>query len=65
MSQPNKKPRRKLVLQIEEEDEENTDFDDPKKLKVAIHKRMTNIDEICKNIRTSARLLGFKFIKYE
>ena len=32
---------------------------------MAIHKKPTNIEEVCNTIKISARLLGFKFIKYK
>lgn len=62
-----KKLRRRMKFKKDDEEDEveRTELDDLSQSRVATHKNLQHIDEVCENIRSSAGLSSFQFIKYD
>lgn len=58
-----KKPRRKYVAQ-EEFDEEKIESDDNSQFKVVSHNPLSDLENLCKNIKNSVDLLGFTHVDF-
>lgn len=60
-SNPSKKPRRKLMVEKDEEEEDvdRVEFDDINQFRVFVFKPPKNIDEVCDNIKGSVGLSSF------
>lgn len=61
---PQKRPRRKYVAQAES-DEERTEFDDNSQFQVVSHSYLSDLDNLCENVRNNVDLSGFSHIKFD
>ena len=64
---PQNKLRRKLVIMLDDEEDEGqrTEYDDMRKLQIIPRQLPIEIDQVCENIIILARLVVLKHIYYD
>ena len=67
MRKPKKKPRRSLIINKDDEENEveRTNLDDLSQFRVATLKNPQNVNDVCENVRGSVGLSSFQYVNYD